>query len=734
VTEQLRSGRRQEFLSSEPVGQWPPDGDKVTKTTPVLAQAIAAHEAGRLAEAESLCRAVLEESPNHLHALHLLGMLAEQRGRSHEAVALIKRGLEVGGPHPVFHSNLASVYLGVNQLADAEKHAREALRLKLDYADAWSNLGIALHRQGKWEEAIALIAHSLAIGRPNPVSHSNLAAVYLDVNQFARAEKHAREALRLKPDYADAFTNLGIALHRQGKWEEAADAFTNALRCNPRHIEAHCGLGAVRTRQGRLREALTHLQETVRLAPNHSQARNNLGGVLLELGWPEQALEHLREAIRLRPTFADAHGNLGVALHELNLQEEAVSCFHEVLRLSPRDVTAHNYLAATFAIRGSFDLAVAQLREALALEPANAVALASLVNLEDAEGPLVGPAEIAKLRELCQENPPAGDQGKNNQAHANFALATVLDRAGQVSGAFKHYQQANRLRKEYEKSRGMIYDPAAHHDFVDRLLAVFTVDYFQRVASWGSGSTLPMFIVGMPRSGTTLAEQILASHPQVHGAGELRDVPQLVLHESLADGMVGLDKQKVEKLAENHLRKIRQLGGKVSRVIDKMPFNFLHLGVIATLFPKARIIHCHRNALDTCLSCFFHNFGPPHPFSWDLKHLGHYYREYERLMAHWKTVLPLETFELNYEELTADQEAISRRLVAFCGLEWDERCLKFYQTERAVRTSSLLQVRKPMYRNSVGRWKRYEAYLAPLLAALEPDHSERESEKNRTDH
>ena len=261
---------------------------------------------------------------------------------------------------------------------------------------------------------------------------------------------------------------------------------------------------------------------------------------------------------------------------------------------------------------------------------------------------------------------------------------------------------------------------------MDGLIAVCTPGYFERVRSFGVDSDVPVFVVGMPRSGTTLAEQILASHPCACGAGELHDIGQIVI--KLAEGLGGpeqypnslgrLDPAPVRALAEAYLDQLRQRCGEAARVVDKMPLNYQHLGVIAALFPRARVVHCRRDPIDTCLSCYFQDFARPLPFGPDLAHLGHHYREYERLMAHYTRVLPLPLFELRYEELTADQEAVSRRLLDFCGLDWDDRCLRFHETARTVNTSNALQVRQPLYRSSVGRWKRYEAHLAPLLEAL----------------
>jgi tetratricopeptide (TPR) repeat protein len=612
------------------------------------------HQAGRLAEAEALYRGILHEAPQHPHALHLLGVLAHQAGRPRDALDLIHRALAVHGPHPVFYSNLAAVHLALGQL-------------------------------------------------PETVAS-------------------CREALRLQPNLTDAHNNLGVALLRQGQYDEAATSFRAALRSQPGHLDARCNLGAVLHRQGRLAEALALLQETVRLAPGFPQARNDLGGVLLALNQVETAIGHLREAVRLRPDFAEAHSNLGLALRELGRIDEATTCFRESSRLNPTYVGAHNNLGYTLEFQGRVEEARDEFREALRLDPYNARALASLTGLAVAGHYQLADDELARIRALAARTDlPLDDLGR-----LHFALARLDDKAGDYDAAFEHYRQGNELRKEYVRHRGAAFDPEAQRRNTGALIDAFTPAYFERVRSFGVDSELPVFVVGMMRSGTSLAEQILASHPRVHGAGELRDIDLLVnglprrpgTTEDYPACLARLDATTARALADDHLRRLRQLGGEAARVVDKAPFNFLHLGVIATLFPRARIIHCRRDPVDTCLSCYFQNFGEPLAFSLDLRHLGLYYREYERLMDHWARVLPVPVFELRYEELTADQEAVSRRLVEFCGLDWDERCLRFHDTRRPVRTASTLQVRRPMYRSAVGRWKRYEAHLGPLLEAL----------------
>jgi tetratricopeptide (TPR) repeat protein len=619
-----------------------------------MKQALAHHQSGRLAEAEAIYRAVLQQEPHQPHALHLLGVAAHQAGRHNEALDLIGRALASGGPHPVFHSNLSAVHL--------------ALR------------------------------------------------------RFDEAAAHAQEAIRLNPAFADPHNNLGVALRELGRLAEAEAAFRTAVSRNPGHADARSNLGAALQRQGRIPEALTVLREAARLAPWHAQTHNDLGGVLLARGDTDEAAGHFREALRLDPACADAHNNLGVALRDLGRIDEAMGHFREVLRKKPASPTAHVNIGFTLEAQGRPGEALAEFRQALRIDPNNSMALIALSALSLAGHYEFTAEDIARLESLAARPHLPDDE----RSRVHFAMARARDRAGAYDEAFDHYRRGNELRRAAAGRAGFDYDPSAHRRLVDQLATTFTPAWFERVHPFGSDSELPIFVVGMMRSGTTLAEQILASHPRAFGAGELPEVGRIIAAlPGLVPGgrdypecLARLDAATALGLAERHLARLRELGGGAVRVIDKQPFNFLHLGLIAALFPRSRIVHCRRDPVDTCLSCFVQYFGKPHPFALDLAHLGHYFREYERLMDHWRRVLKVPVFELHYEELTTDQETVSRRLVEFCGLEWDERCLRFHETRRPVRTASTLQVRRPMYRSSVGRWKRYEAHLGPLLEAL----------------
>jgi tetratricopeptide (TPR) repeat protein len=621
-----------------------------------FALAIQHHQAGRVAEAESIYRGIIQDAPRNAHALHLLGVISHHAGRHQEAINLIGRALEIHGPNAVFHSNLSAAYLAIN----------------------------------RWIEAAA----------------------------------HCQAALRLTPDFAEAHHNLGIALRAQGQVAEAETAFRNAIRLTPEYVDAHYNLGAVLQQLGQLQEALAELKEAIRLAPTNAHAQNTLGAVLLALHEPDVAIEHLREAIRLQPDFAPFHNNLGVACEHLSRPEEALQCFRDAVRLDPDYASAHINLGSAFQSQGKMAEAIAEFQETLRLEPNQVTALFNLSKFAAVGAYTFSAEEISKIQTLLSRPNLAPE----SRCQLHFALAKVYERSDAHDDAFEHCRRANDVRRELSTHHGAAFDYAALCRQVDDLIATFSADHFERVRSFGSDSELPVFILGMPRSGTSLAEQILACHPRIHGAGELPDIDKLVQKlphrlgkEPYPACMARLDAPTARTLAQDHVNRLRQLGGAAVRVVDKAPFNFLHLGVIATLLPHARVIHCTRDPVDTCVSCYFQNFAEPYPFTLDLKHLGQYYREYQRLMANWLNVLPIRIFELSYEEMTNDQENVSRRLVSFCGVEWDDRCLRFYENPRVVRTFSNLQVRLPMYRTSVGRWRRYEEHLQPLLDALRPD-------------
>lgn len=679
------------------------------------------HQAGQLAEAERIYRQVLQADPRQPDALHLLGLIAHQVGQHEPALRHIEEAIALVPAQPIFHVSLSNVCQSLGQLDRAIASCREAIRLQPNLADAHLSLGNALRLQG----------------------------------QMVEAEACCREALRLQPQYLEAYNNLGNLLRLRGQLSEAEACYREALRLRPANPIALANLGAVQREQGRLDEAEACQRQALRLQPGFAMAQSYLGDVLLDRGNPRDAEFCFREALRLQPNLAESHRGLGIAVHRQRRLQEAEACYREAIRLRPgyveafgnlgdlmRDVQnipaaraayaeairykpdsveALNNLAACLIEEGNSAEAIVHLHEALRLRPGYVPSLGNLGTLARDGFYQFTDDEIGQLRSQLA----TGNLSVEGRSTLSYSLANVLDKRKEHDEAFRYYIQANELKRQVFQQRGMAFDPAGHIQFMDRILATATPEFFRKVESFGLPTELPVFILGMPRSGTTLVEQILASHPQVFGAGELSDIPNLGrdLGQSLQPaeeypsclGRVGPELARAA--AARHLERLRQLGGSATRVTDKLPANVFHLALIYSLFPQARVIHCLRDPIDICVSCFLQDFTTL-SFATRLDDIGIYYREYERLAAHWRTVLPMRILEVRYEELIANQEGESRRMLDFIGLDWDERCLAFHKNERVIQTSSVAQVRQPIYNSSVNRWKRYRQHLGPLFAAL----------------
>jgi tetratricopeptide (TPR) repeat protein len=464
---------------------------------------------------------------------------------------------------------------------------------------------------------------------------------------------------------------------------------------------------------GELREAERLYRQVVNADPTHVFALNNLGILASQADRHEEAISYLRRALALEPGVAEFHGNLAIAYKSAHGAAASLAEFREALRLKPNSAQCHTDLAEALLELGQVDDILPMAQEALRLEPGWPPAYGVLGQLSGLGKYELTDEDLRQMHELLEKD----DVRIESKSLLHFTLAAWWEKKGEYDAAFRDYTRGNDLRREIYLKQGRPFNPQAYVAQVNALMAGFAPAVFEKTRGMGVTSERPIFVVGMVRSGTTLVEQILSSHPQVFGCGELRDIDLISTHFYPACSK-GITVVMVRRMAEHYLQRLAHLAGKEpARVVDKMPRNFLHLGMIAVLFPNARVIHCRRDPLDTCISAFIQNFQHV-PYGTSLEDLGLYYRHYERLMEHWRKALPMRLYEVQYEELVADQERISRELIAFCGLEWDKRCLSFHKNPRPVKTVSRLQVRQPIYNRSVARWKRFEKYLQPLHDAL----------------
>ncbi len=710
-----------------------------------LPSAIQHHLNGRLDRAEQIYRAILAQNPRQADALHLLGVLTFQQGNHAQACELIGQAIAIQPGVASYYSNLAEVYRTTGQLERALACCRTALALQPDSPEAANNLGLtllaqgdvaaavpqfhaalrarpddamlhnnlgnALRLQGDGSQALDCFRQALQLNPNLAEAHSNLGQLLLEQYQTEQALVHCREAARLRPDLPEGQNNLGNVLRDLGQLNEAKACYEQALQLNPNLALTYSNMGQALQEEGALREAINWYQQALQRDPNSARTLCNLASALEEQEDFEAAVMRYRLAIQLNPQYAEAYNGLGFVLHEQGKFSEAVAQYREVLRLRPNFATGYCNLASIQEEIGSFDEALVSYREALRCDPNHVGAYSLLATMLRGRLP---PEDLEAMRSLLAR--PHLALAKRLALH--FGIAHALDATGAYPEATKHVQQGNALCRTLWEKQGKSYDPLAHTRLVEGMMRTFAPEFFARVSGFGLDSDMPVFIVGLPRSGTTLTEQILASHSQVHGAGELNlahlgydSLPALQNRDNLSQ-------PAVQQLAEWHLGQLRELDTNALRIVDKMPDNYLYLGWLATLFPRAKFIHCRRDLRDVAVSCWMTNFRH---IRWaaDPEHLAARFHDYQRLMDHWQAVLPVKLFAVDYEETVTDLEGVARRLVAWCGLEWQPACLAFHETSRPIRTASVTQVRQPVYTRSVARWKHYEPALGQLFQQLE---------------
>ena len=676
--------------------------------------------AGNLPQAEAFLKQILQHAPNQPQALGLLGVIAHQVGKNDLAAQLIEKAIEADAKVALFHANLGEIYRLLGKLDLAIERGERAIALEPENVMALSNLGIA----------------------------------YFDSGQFDKAEAVQEKALRIDPNFSPSLNNMGSIRREQKRYEEAADLYQRAIANNPSNLEPMNNLGVTLTQLDRPREALEVLDKALTLQPAYTEAVCNKGFALNAMEQDEEALGHFQEALRLRPDYAEAHLGIAQVRHKHHELEEAEDRVRTALSLKPQLPEGVSLLGSILLSNGRGEEAYQSFQEALKLEPglksarlglgshfleqgdlqeaetlfAEIVAEAqgdtssALFNLVQARKNKAGETHVEALFETAKN---AKDLPPAKAISLQFAMGKVLDDLGDHDKAFEHFNEGCRLKRETIQ-----YDADAQDRLFEEVKQIFSAEYIEDHRGAGCSSTVPIFVLGMPRSGTTLTEQILASHPNVYGAGELFDFIDLAQGDgatrstkarasAFPNNMKAITNGELTALGERYIEGLKARAPGVAHVTDKMPANYFHVGLIHLALPEAKIIHVHRHPPDTCISCFTRLFAFNQYNTYDLEELGRYYKGYEALMDHWREVLGEEAFlDIRYEDLVDNTEEEAKRLLAYCGLDWDPQVLEFHQTERTVRTASFAQVRQPIYRSSLERWKRYDRHLIPLKKAL----------------
>ncbi len=652
---------------------------------PVVQQAIQAAAAqidqGALNAAAATVQQGLRAAPEHPELLHLAGQVAVRMGDPVQGKQLIRRAIKLAPRTGLFHYNLGSILLTEGDFEGAKTGLRQAIRFAPALADAYTNLAIACVQQRQHEEAEAAFREAIRRQPDNPHLYLNLAVCCMELRRPDKAEQALAnaESVATRPD-AGFLHRIGNSYRSLGRPLVAEAYYRRALALDGDNADYWFALGDVLSTTGDYDGALQALEKVRELDPDSLPLALPMARVVASRGDLQAAKVLLAQAL------SKAGDDPSLILN----------------------------IAREYSDIGEFQSQEACLRKALSINPDYVEAIVALAALP---GQQLDDADAARLRKL------ADDRGLDaaTRRSIGFGLGDYYRYAKRFDDSFRFYRLGNQLK-------GYRFDRGAHAAWVARMEGLFDAAYFAERADWGSDSRLPVLIVGLPRSGTTLAEQILSAHPQVLGAGEYGGVAALAAVDGLpiADfrvrpELVGeLDRDQVARYAAAYLGRMQALVCNAESIVtNKLPNNFLQLGLFGLLFPHAPVIQMRRDPRDNLLSIFFQDFAGYHDYAYDLKDLGHYYRLYERLMAHWTAVIPNPVMTLQYEDLVADLPARAAAMAGFLDIDFDERMLRFYEQQRKVETASKWQVRQPLYSSSVARWKPYERHLKPLFELLD---------------
>ena len=703
----------QKLTISERFANFTPTG---SRTIDVLQHGIEHFRAGRFDQALGLLQLAVQAKPRDRVALVNLARVQAILGQRLNAVANFDRALALDPNFADAHLSRGQALLELGRFEEARAACAKAAKLRPRDALALFWLGTALHRLERLPDALDAFERALTINPDYPEALVDKGAILRKMGRSADALEALDRALALSPGSALAHCNRANALNDLKRFDHALAAAQRALVLDAKLVEAWIDYGNALRGLRRFTEALSAYQHALELQPNTLAALGNRGTTLFHLEMYDDALAALDAALTLRPDCVATLCNRALILEALGKPLEALADCDRAITLKTDSAQAYAAKGSILTGLGRIDEGVASFETAIRLAPTPRryaqLAFAKRMRRDDT---------LAAMEKLAEQ---ADGLPLDERVDLYLALGKAHDDLGEWETAFRHLLAGNAARRTL---RG--YDEAAMMAFLGAIENAFTPGVLRAHMGEGLRSTKPVFIVGMPRSGTTLAEQILASHAKVYGAGERNDFAREAvrlartgargsdggaLYEVVANGLL-------RDLGEAYLSRLEANAPEAPRITDKLPLNFRFVGLIHLALPNARIIHMRRDPADTCLSCFFNQFGGDLDWAYDLAEVGRYFRAYERLMANWRAALPQGVMlEMRYEDLVADLEGETRRMLDHCGLEWDARCLEFHNTERSVQTASTVQVRKPIYRSSVKRWRNYERWLGPLLAELGP--------------
>jgi tetratricopeptide (TPR) repeat protein len=680
-------------------------------------EALKLYNTGKLESAERLCAQIVTGRPRMASAHNLMGVILNARGKQKEAVKALQRAINLEPKNGQYLANLGEIERLRGKLPEALAALTQAVSISPRLSQAHNNLGIVYYERREYEHAINRYEKAISLKQRFPEAHNNMGNALRAINRGEEALEHYQKALLYRENYPEVYNNMASILRDQDQIAEAEHCYRKAIQLRPKYLEAYSNLAGLLAEKDQSVEALRILGDALRINPKYVPALVQTARTQLRLSNIQEAEQACRLALKYNPKSAEGWSVLGQILHETDRFAEAVKCYERALELKPHLIEANNYLGVCLKSMGQWEEARARFTKVIELNPRAFGTYSNLADLEKFE-------DSSPLLQKMQDLMPEGEESAAPRFMSlHFALGKAYEDLGRHDKAFEHFTAGAAIKRARVN-----YNETEIFGHFERIKQTFNQAFFENRPFGGNPSQVPVFIVGMPRSGSTLIEQIIASHPATFGAGEIKDFPRQLtaLRErfpalpQFPAIVKKLNSAHYELLAEAYLAKLRAYSPKVQRITDKLLSNCSFLGLINLLFPKAKIIHTKRNPIDTCLSAYTKLFKDDMPYSYDLGELGRYCRKQNELMAHWKDVLPAGVIKtVSYEEVVEDLPNMAREVIDFLDLPWDEACLNFHESSRPVRTASVVQVRKPVYNSSVERWRRHGKELQPLLRALE---------------
>ena len=698
-------------------------------------------EQGELEEAIATYNKAVLLRPDYAEAYNNLGNVLQDQGKLEEAIFTYNKALSLKSDYAEAYCNMGIALKEQKKLEEAINAFNKAVSLKPDYAEAHHNIGITLQKQGKPEQAIASYQKALALEPGLADACNNMGTTFQEQGKLEEAIDAYKKALAIKPDYAEAlnnkgialqeqgklkdaieaykkvlsikpdyakaYYNMGIALQKHGKLKDATEAYTNALAIKPDYAEAYYNIGISLKEQGKLKDAIEAYKKVLSIKPNHAEAHYNMGNTLKEQGKLDEAIDAYKKVLAIKPDYAAAYNNMGNALRDQGKLGETIASYQKALAAKPEFADAYNNMGNTLQQQGKLDEAIDAYKKALAIKLDFAQAhrhLSSLVKYKPNNTQVTLVGKILKRTDLK----------KDDRCQLHYTFAKMKQDLGDLSAAFENYVEGGKLRQKLI-SYDFNQDKQTFEQIKTTTPKLKETSFNKPVECT---PLTPIFILGMPRSGTTLVEQIISCHSQIHGAGELLFLSHI--GEKLCLGLEGINSDTLLNVRNYYLKELGKVSENKPFVTDKMPQNFLYISLIFKVLPEAKVIHVKRDPAATCWSNFKHYFSAGGlGYSYDLDNTVRYYKLYQDLMKFWGKHYSRQIYHLDYDRLTIEPESETRKLIEYLELDWEAACMSPQNNKRSVRTASQRQVREKVFRGSSQAWREFEPYLNGAFDELE---------------